>query len=93
MLVRVTEPDNEVFIAKEGGDLVIRVREGGSEGARVFIRTPLRALSEAVRGACEERETSFRCSPGRMARSLIPVLRGTEIEVRDGDTRVDVSVW
>ena len=93
VLVRVTEPDNEVFIAKEGGDLVIRVREGGSEGARVFIRTPLRALSEAVRGACEERETSFRCSPGRMARSLIPVLRGTEIEVRDGDTRVDVSVW
>ncbi len=92
VLVRVTEPGNEVLIAKEGEDLVIRVREG-SEGARVFVRTPLRALSEAVQDACEERETSFRCSPGRMARALIPVLRGTEIEVRDGDTRVDVSVW
>ena len=91
VLVRVTEPDNEVFIAKEGGDLVIRVREG--DGVRIFVRTPLRALSEAVHGACEERGSSLRCSPGRMARSLIPVLRGTEIEVRDGDTRVDVSVW
>ncbi len=93
VLVRVTEPDNEVIIAKEGGDLVIRVREAGTEGARVFVRTPLRALSEAVQDACEERETSFRCSPGRMARSLIPVLRGTEIEVRDGNSRVDVTVW
>ena len=93
VLVRVTEPDKEVFIAKEGRDLVIRVREAGSEGARVFVRTPLRALSEAVAGACEERDTSLRYSPGRVARLLIPVLRGTEIEVRAGDTRMDVSVW
>ena len=93
VLVRVTEPDNEVLIAKEGEDLVIRVREGGSDDARVFVRTPLRALSEAFGSACEDRGSSLRCSPGRMARALIPVLRGTEIEVRDGETRVDVSVW
>ena len=93
VLVRVTEPDNEVLIAKEGEDLVIRVREGGSGDARVFVRTPLRALSEAFGSACEEGGSSLRCSPGRMARALIPVLRGTEIEVRDGETRVDVSVW
>ena len=93
VLVRVTEPDNEVLIAKEGEDLVIRVREGGSDDARVFVRTPLRALSEAFGSACEEGGSSLRCSPGRMARALIPVLRGTEIEVRDGETRVDVSVW
>ena len=93
VLVRVTEPDNEVLIAKEGKDLVIRVREGGSDDARVFVRTPLRALSEAFGSACEEGGSSLRCSPGRMARAFIPVLRGTEIEVRDGDTRVDVTVW
>ena len=93
VLVQVSEPDNEVRIAKEGENLVIRVREGGGEGPRVFVSTPLRALAEAARSACEPHGASFRCHPAQLARSFIPVVRGSEIEVRDGDTRVDVSGW
>ena len=94
VLVEVTDGQDRVLVAKEGDDLVIRVREGGMVGGRVFVRTPLRALAEAA-SACEETEdaAAIRCDPRRMARSLIAFARGAEIEVRDGETRVDISVW
>ena len=94
VLVRVTDGKDRVLVAKEGDDLVVRVREGGARGARVLVRTPLRALTEAA-AACEEDETSsrVRCDPRQIARSLIGFARGMEVEVRDGDTEVDISVW
>ena len=93
VLVKVTEPDNEVLIAKEGDDIVVRVREGGASGARVLVRAPLGALAE-IAGACEESgDSKVHCHPGRMARSFLSAVRGAEVEVRDGKTRVDVTVW
>ena len=92
-LVRVTDGDDQVLIATEGGDLVIRVREGGDAGNRVFLRTPLEVL-EDIGDACEAYgDSEVRCHPLGMARSLLTAARGTEIEVRDGDTRVDITVW
>ena len=92
-LVRVTGGEDEVLIATEGDDLVIRVREGGDPGNRVFLRTPLRVL-EDIGDACEASgESRIRCDPLGMARSLLSAARGTEIEVRDGETRVDITVW
>ena len=92
-LVRVTDGEDQVLIATEGGDLVIRVREGGDPGKRVFVRTPLGVL-EDIGDACEVAgDSGVRCDPVGMARSLITAARGTEIEVRDGATRVDVTVW
>ena len=69
MLVEVTDGQDRVLVAKEGDDLVIRVREGGMVGSRVFVRTPLRALAEAA-SACEETgdAAAIRCDPRRMAR-------------------------
>ncbi len=93
VLVRATEGDEQVLVAKEGKNIVVRVQEGDASGARVLVRAPLRALTE-VSEACEVGESSrVRCHPGRMARSLLSALRGAEVEVRDGDTRVDVTVW
>ncbi|MDE2660911.1 MAG: hypothetical protein OXI45_11955 [Acidobacteriota bacterium] len=92
-LVRVTDGEDLVLIATEGDDLVIRVREGGDSGNRVFLRTPLRVL-EDIGNACEaSSDSEVRCHPLGMARSLITAARGTEIEVRDGETRVDITVW
>ena len=92
-LVRVTDGEDQVLIATEGDDLVIRVREGGDPGNRVFLRTPLRVL-EDIGDACEvSGDSEVRCHPLGMARSLITAARGTEIEVRDGETRVDITVW
>lgn len=93
VLVRVTDGDEQVLIATEGDDLVIRVREGGDSGDRVFLRTPLRVL-EDIGDACEASgDSEVRCHPLGMARSLLSAARGTEIEVRDGATRVDITVW
>ena len=93
VLVRVTEGEDEVEVAKEGDDLVIRVRERGSAGARVFVRTPLQAI-ESVADACVQAdESGIQCNPGRMARSLITAIRGAEVKVREGTTKVDVTVW
>ena len=92
-LVRVTDGEDQVLIATEGGYLVIRVREGGDAGNRVFLRTPLEVL-EDIGDACEAYgDSEVRCHPLGMARSLLTAARGTEIEVRDGDTRVDITVW
>ena len=92
-IVRVTDGEDQVLIATEGDDLVVRVREGGDSGNRVFLRTPLRVL-EDIGDACEASgESEIRCHPLGMARSLLSAARGTEIEVRDGQTRVDISVW
>ena len=92
-LVRVTDGEDQVLIATEGDDLVIRVREDGDSGNRVFLRTPLRVL-EDIADACEVSGGSeVRCHPLGMARSLLSAARGTEIEVRDGETRVDITVW
>ena len=93
VLVRVTDGEEQALIAKEGNELVIRVHEGGTEGARVLVRAPLEVL-ESVADACEPvGESGIRCNPRRMAQSLIAAIRGTEIEVREGGTRVDVTVW
>lgn len=92
-LVRVTDGEDQVLIATEGGDLVIRVREGGDSGNRVFVRTPLRVL-EDIGDACEASgDSGIRCHSLGMARSLLSAARGTEIKVRDGETRVDINVW
>lgn len=93
VLVRVTDGEEQVLIATEGDDLVIRVREGGDPGNRVFVRTPLRVL-EDIGDACEmSGDSEIRCNPLGMARSLITAARGSEVEVRDGETRVDITVW
>ncbi len=93
VLVRVTDAEEQVLVATEGDDLVVRVREGGDSGNRVFLRTPLRVL-EDIGDACEAvGDSEVRCHPLGMARSLLSASRGTEIEVRDGETRVDVTVW
>ena len=93
VLVRVTDGEDQVLIATEGDDLVIRVREGGDPGNRVFVRTPLRVL-EDIGDACEmSGDSEIRCHPLGMARSLLSAARGSEIEVRDGETRVDITVW
>lgn len=93
VLVRVTDGEDQVLIATEGDDLVIRVREGGDPGNRVFVRTPLRVL-EDIGDACEmSGDSEIRCNPLGMARSLITAARGSEVEVRDGETRVDITVW
>ena len=93
VLVRVTDGEEQVLVATEGDDLVIRVREGGKEGTRVFLRTPLRVL-EDLGDACEAAgDSEVRCHPLGMARSVLSAARGTEIEVRDGENRVDVTVW
>lgn len=93
VLVRVTEGEDQVHIAKEGDDFVVRVREGGAHGARVFVRAPVRALREAA-AACEpEASSGVRCDLRQIAHSLIAFARGAEVEVRDGETRVDISVW
>ncbi len=101
-LVHVTEGDTEVLIAVEAEDLVARIREEGAD-TRVFLRAPIRALAEAV-AACDpapdatsdsgpERSAAVRCDRRALARGLIRFARGTEIEVRDGETRVDISIW
>ena len=93
VLVRVTDGEEQVVVATEGDDLVVRVREGGDSGNRVFLRTPLRVL-EDIGDACEASgDSEVRCDPLGMARSLLSASRGTEIEVRDGETRVDITVW
>lgn len=93
VLVRVTDGEDQVLIATEGDDLVIRVQEGGDPGNRVFVRTPLRVL-EDIGDACEmSGDSGVRCHPLGMARSLLSAARGAEIEVRDGETRVDITVW
>ncbi len=93
VLIRVTDGEEQVLVATEGDDLVVRVREGGDSGNRVFPRTPLRVL-EDLGDACEAvGDSEVRCHPLGMARSLLSASRGTEIEVRDGETRVDVTVW
>ena len=93
VLVKITDNEDQVQIAKEDDDLVIRVREGGAAGARVFVRAPLGVLEE-MGDACEVSEAAeVRCHPGRLARALFSAVRGAEIEVRDGRTRVDVTVW
>ena len=93
VLIRVTDGEEQVVVATEGDDLVVRVREGGDSGNRVFLRTPLRVL-EDIGDACEAvGDSEVRCHPLGMARSLLSASRGTEIEVRDGETRVDVTVW
>lgn len=93
VLVRVTDGEDQVLIATEGDDLVIRVREGGDPGNRVFVRTPRRVL-EDIGNACEvSGDSEIRCRPLGMARSLLSAARGSEIEVRDGETRVDITVW
>ena len=93
VLVRITDGEEQVLVATEGDDLVIRVREGGDPGNRVFLRTPLRVL-EDIGNACEASgDSEVRCHPLGMARSLLAAARGTEIEVRDGETRVDITVW
>ena len=93
VLVRVTDGEDQVVVATEGDDLVIRVREGGDPGNRVFVRTPLRVL-EDIGDACEmSGDSEIRCHPLEMARSLLSAARGSEIEVRDGETRVDITVW
>lgn len=93
VLVRVTDGEDQVLIATEGDDLVIRVQEGGDPGNRVFVRTPLRVL-EDIGDACEmSGDSGVRCHPLGMARSLLSAARGSEIEVRDGETRVDITVW
>ncbi len=93
VLVRVTDGEDRVEVATEGDDLVIRVREGGDPGNRVFVRTPLRVL-EDIGDACEmSGDSGIRCHPLGMARSLLSAARGSEIEVRDGETRVDITVW
>ncbi len=93
VLIRVTDGEEQVVVATEGDDLVVRVREGGDSGNRVFLRTPLRVL-EDLGNACEAvGDSEVRCHPLGMARSLLSASRGTEIEVRDGETRVDITVW
>ena len=93
VLVRVTDGEDQVVVATEGDDLVIRVQEGGDPGNRVFVRTPLRVL-EDIGDACDvSGDSEVRCNPLGMARSLITAARGSEVEVRDGETRVDITVW
>ena len=93
VLVRVTDGEEQVVVATEGDDLVVRVQEGGDPGTRIFVRTPLRVL-ENIGDACEvSGDSEVRCNPLGMARSLLAATRGTEIEVRDGETRVDITVW
>ena len=93
VLVQVTDGEEQVLVATEGDDLVVRVQEGGDSGNRVFLRTPLRVL-EDIGDACEAvGDSEVRCHPLGMARSLLSASRGTEIEVRDGETRVGVTVW
>ena len=93
VLVRVTDGEDQVLIATEGDDLVIRVQEGGEPGNRVFVRTPLRVL-EDIGDACDmSGDSEIRCHPLEMARSLLSAARGSEIEVRDGEIRVDITVW
>lgn len=93
VLVRVTDGSDQVVVATEGDELVIRVREGGDPGNRVFVRTPLRVL-EDIGDACEmSGDSEIRCHPLAMARSLLSAARGSEIEVRDRETRVDITVW
>lgn len=93
VLVRVTEDEEQVLIAKEGDELVVRVAEGGDAGTRVLVRTPLEVL-KSFSDACEPAgESGVRCHPVRMAESLLAAIRGAEIEVRDHDIKVDVTVW
>ncbi len=95
VLVEITDGEDLLLrVAKADEDLVIRVREGGEAGSRVFVRTPLRALDEAA-GACEEVEGSsrIRCDARELALSLIALARGAEVEVQDAETRVSLSVW
>lgn len=93
VLVRVTDGEEQVLVATEGDDLVFRVQEGGDSGTRVFLRTPLRVL-EDLGDACEvSGDSEVRCHPLGMARSLLSAARGAEIEVHDGKTRVDITVW
>jgi hypothetical protein len=93
VLVKVTDDEEEVLVAKEGDDLVVRVHEGGDDGARVLVRTPIEAL-ENVAGACEAAgDGRVHCHPRRMAEAFLTALRGAEVAVREGDTRVGVTVW
>lgn len=96
VLVRVEDGDDLVLVAKERDDLVVRVQEGGSD-ARVFVRTPIRALARAA-AACEEAPTErdasrVRCDGRALATAMVRFARGAEVEVRDRDARVDLSIW
>lgn len=96
VLVRIEDGDDRVLVAKEQEDLVVRVREEGSD-ARVFVRAPIRALARAAE-ACEEvaggrREPEVRCDGRALATAVVRFARGAEVEVRDRDARVDISVW
>ncbi len=91
VLVEVRSAEEQVLVASEDGDLVVRVREEGPEGARVRIRAPLRALTEAAE-ACRSEDTALPGCGRRLVRSLLTHARGAEIEVRDGETGVDIRV-
>lgn len=93
VLINVIDDEEQVSVAKDGDELVVRVEEGGTDGARVLVRAPLKAL-ESVADACAPAgEGRVHCHPRDLARSVLTAIRGAEVAVRDGDTRVDVTVW
>ncbi len=101
VLVRVEDGDDLVLVAKEQEDIVVRIREEGSD-ARVLVRAPIRALARAAEACAEtapdddERDhasATVRCDGRALASAVIRFARGAEVEVRDRDARVDISVW
>jgi len=84
-LVRVVEPGTFVSITKEGRSLGVRVRDDGTE---VDVKLPL----AAARNFLARLEGDTFTAKDLLA-SVTHTMSGRVVQVRDGDTRVKVSIW